>query len=220
MNFKESSTKDGVLVCFAVNEEAGPFRKIASAKPGVSILITGIGRRNSEKVLRDYLAGHSPELVFSCGFAGGLDPTLAGGTVVFFTENELLRERLLAANAQPVTFYSADRIAITASEKKQLRVSTRSDVVEMESETIQSVCREQGIPFATVRVISDAAEEDLPMDFNQLSKADRNLDYGKLVLAIAKAPWKIPALMQLQKRCRIAGDQLARVLEKVIFPRS
>jgi hypothetical protein len=31
------------LICFALNEEAAPFRKIAAGKSGISILITGIG---------------------------------------------------------------------------------------------------------------------------------------------------------------------------------
>ena len=36
-----------ILVCFALNEEAAPFRKIADGKSGTSILLTGIGRQNA-----------------------------------------------------------------------------------------------------------------------------------------------------------------------------
>ena len=36
-----------LLVCFALKEEAAPFRKIAAGKSGVAILITGIGRQNA-----------------------------------------------------------------------------------------------------------------------------------------------------------------------------
>jgi len=39
------------LVCFALKEEAAPFRKIAAGKSGISILITGIGRQNAERFL-------------------------------------------------------------------------------------------------------------------------------------------------------------------------
>ncbi len=34
------------LICFALKEEAAPFRKIAPGKAGVSILHTGIGHQN------------------------------------------------------------------------------------------------------------------------------------------------------------------------------
>jgi len=86
----------------------------------------------------------------------------------------------------------------------------------MESAAIHAVCRERGIPCATVRVISDTANEDLPLDFNALSKPDKNLNFGKLFFAIAKSPGKIPALMQLQKKTKFAAEKLAEVLAKVV----
>jgi adenosylhomocysteine nucleosidase len=224
------------LICFALKEEAAPFRRIAAGKAGISILLTGIGRQNAEKAVRDFLAASSPELVLICGFAGGLNPDLKPGEVVFelidrrdeFHESQTeekirdsqsspLREKLLAAGAKPVKFFCADRIATTVAEKKKLREETDADAVEMESEAIHAVCRERGIPCATVRVISDTASEDLPLDFNALSKPDKSLDYGKLFWAIARSPGKIGALMQLRKRTKFAAERLAEVLTKVCF---
>ena len=236
------------LVCFALKEEAAPFRKVAAGKPGVAILITGIGQKNAERAMREFLAGGVsipasrlgsslalPSLVLTCGFAGGLNPDLKLGEVVFEptdrrgefhepqTEKKIgdsqsspLREKLLAACAKPAKFFCADRVATTVAEKKKLRTETGADAVEMESVVIHAVCRERGIPCATVRVISDTANEDLPLDFNQLAKPDMNLDYGKLAWAIAKSPGKISALLKLQKQTRFATEQLADVLGKII----
>jgi adenosylhomocysteine nucleosidase len=249
------------LICFALKEEAAPFRKIAAGKSGISILFTGLGRQNAEKSVREFLAGGAsvpasrqhnaltgqarlvsslapPDLVLTCGFAGGLNPDLKLGSVVFEmphrrdelhesqteqesgtrgvrpSESSSLREKLIAAGAKPVKFFYAERIATTIAEKKKLREETGADAVEMESEAIHAVCRERGIPCATVRVISDTASEDLPLDFNRLSKPDKSLDYGKLLWAIAKSPGKITALMQLQKKTKFAAKRLAEVLSQ------
>jgi len=250
------------LVCFALKEEAAPFWNMAADKSGIAMLITGIGRKNAEISLREFLAGRSggasvpasrsqatpssqarlaktlvpPELVLTCGFAGGLNLDLKLGEVGFeisFPRSSRGNEaqikignqseppyvgcydKLVAAGAKPVRFFCADRIATTVAEKKKLRAETGADAVEMESEAIHAVCRERGIPCATVRVISDTANEDLPLDFNQLAKPDMNLDYGKLAWAIGKSPEKIGALLKLHKKTRFAAEQLAVILGKI-----
>jgi adenosylhomocysteine nucleosidase len=226
------------LICFALKEEAAPFRKIAAgmaASAQADILITGIGCQNAQKTTREFLAAHSPGFALTCGFAGGLNPELKLGEVVFEltnrrdefhasqTELEIrdswnssLREMLLAAGAKPAKIFCADRIATTIAEKKKLRDETGADAVEMESAAIHAVCRERGIPCATVRVISDTANEDLPLDFNALVRPDQSLDFGKLAWAAAKSPGKISALMQLQKKTRFAAERLAAVLSKIL----
>ena len=208
------------LTCFALKEEAVPFRKIAAGKSGISILIVGIGRRNAENSIRNFLAANSPNFVLTCGFAGGLNPDLKLGDVVFEIGNQqsAISNRLLNSGAKPVKFFCADRIATTVAEKKKLRDETGADAVEMESAAIHAVCAQRGILCITVRVISDTANEDLPLDFNALSKPDKSLDFGKLAWAIAKSPGKVGALMELQKKTSFAAKQLAAVLEKVTSP--
>ena len=208
------------LICFALKEEAAPFHKIAAQRPGVFTVIVGIGRQNAEKSVRSFLASNSPELVLTCGFAGGLNPDLKLGDVIFelSTLNIQLSTRLLAAGAKSAKIFCADRIATTIAEKKKLRAETGADAVEMESAAIHAVCAGRGIPCVTVRVISDTADEDLPLDFNALAKADKSIDFGKLFLAIAKSPGKIGALMALQKKTRLAAERLAAVLSKILQP--
>ncbi len=204
------------LVSFALKEEAAPFRKIAASNPGVSILLTGIGGDNARRTVLAEIARQRPALVLTCGFAGGLIPTLVIGGVIYETTDELLRQKLAGAGAKPAKIYCADRIASTVAEKIKLRSETGADAVEMESAAIQAVCREQGIPCATVRVISDTANEDLPVDFNELAKPDRSLDYSKLLRAIAASPRKIGGLLRLQKQTRFAAAKLAIILARVI----
>ena len=204
------------LVCFALKEEAGAFRKLASGRTDVSILITGIGRKNAEKSVREFLKENSPHHVFTCGFAGGLNPELETGDVVFFTDDASMAQRLAAAGATPVKFHCAARIATTAAEKTELRRTTGADAVEMESEVIHAECRPRRISCATVRVISDTVDEDLPLDFNSLAKPDLSLDYGRLAWAVAKSPQKISALLRLQRQTHLCAVRLSEVLIAVI----
>src|SRR2546423_4341907 len=130
------------LICFAVKEEA---RSFSPPDPGVHVLITGMGRANAERALRQSLQQTKPSLVLSCGFAGGLDPALAKGTVVFSDDSDSrLHASLIASRARPAKFTCADRIAVTAAEKRALRQQTGAAAVEMESAHLCRLCHEQG----------------------------------------------------------------------------
>jgi adenosylhomocysteine nucleosidase len=205
-----------VLVCFAVREEARAFQKVAGERGNLKVILVGMGKRNAERAIRAALAKERPQLVLTCGFAGGLRPELVIGTVVFAADPETgLEPALLAAGARPAHFHCADGVVATAEQKRALWEATGADAVEMESEIICAVCREQNIPSATVRVILDTADKDLPLDFNQLMTADQKMSYGKLALALAKSPGKIGALVRLQPQIREAAGKLADVLARV-----
>jgi len=222
------------LVTFAVKEESQPFLRwllksevgrILAAPVGgpstseretphkVNLVLTGIGPRNAQRVLHRTLTGPLPRRVLTCGFAGGLNPDLPVGTVLFSAdENFDLTVPLLAARACPACFHRADRVIVTAVEKRALRQMTGADAVDMESGVIRAICKERGIPSATVRVISDAADEDLPLDFNRLMDADARLRYDRLVVELLKSPRRIRALIKMGFRTRRASGELANVL--------
>jgi nucleoside phosphorylase len=206
-------TAPETLVCFALEAEAGPFRRLARALTGVGILVTGMGQANARRAATDALARARPDIVLTCGLAGALDPGLAHGTILFDADPGFPgRERLLQAGAQPARFHCAARIAATASEKAQLRQTTQADAVEMESEPIRAICRAAGIPSATFRVISDVAAEDLPLDFNRFLTSSLELDYARLLGAVALHPGAVPGLLRLQRQTRSATARLADAL--------
>src|SRR5260370_7426340 len=106
-----------VLFCFAVEQEA----KFVSQK-GMELLITGIGRENAERRLHAALKREPYQLVLSCGFAGGLNPYLTTGTVVFATDEDPgLTPALLAAAASPRRFHSPAPFAATLAQKPHPR---------------------------------------------------------------------------------------------------
>lgn len=64
-------------------------------------------------------------------------------------------------------------------------------------------------------MISDTAEEDLPVDFNLLTTANMSMDFGRLALVLMKSPGKISGLLRLQRKTRMAAENLARVLARI-----
>lgn len=204
------------LVLFALPEEAKPFQKRARELPSLRVLVTGMGGRNTERALAAEWMRRKPELVVTCGFAGALDPALALNTVLFETADAALLARLDGAGLHPAKFHCAQRMAVTAAEKAALRRETGAAAVEMESAAVHQFCRARGVPCATVRVISDTATEDMPLDFNALTTPEMKIDFVKLALAMARSPTKISGLLRLQRQTAAAAAELAGALGRFL----
>lgn len=205
------------LVCFAVKEEAAPFRKRFPPASALQVLITGMGRRNSERALSKTLEQFVPKRVLTCGFAGGLNPALVPGTVLFQSRNDsILAESLKEKGLRPARFLTTEKVATTAAEKRALFEQTGFDAVEMESGVIQNMCEVKRIPCATIRVILDGADEDLPLDFNTLMNEKQEMDYWRLAATLVRSPHKIRDLIKLQKQSKVAAEKLAEALCQVV----
>ncbi len=202
-----------VIVCFAVKEEAAPFRPLVAGRSDVHILVTGMGAKNASQSFLAALEKATPSFVITAGYAGGLNPGLSPELVVLdATADFPAIDRLLQAGAQKGTFLCATTVAITKQDKAALYSRTQCDAVEMESGIIREICTERGIPAATVRVISDAAHEDLPLNFNEMMTSEMEMNFGKLAWTLMKSPGKIPELMRFQKRVQSSARKLAQVL--------
>ena len=207
---------DAGLICFAVKEEAEPF--VQRRPAGVKVLLTGMGRQNAEATLRAELARREPRWVMTCGFAVGLNPNFSRGTVIYEADPGFpLTTELIYAGAEAARFLCSPQVVNTLTEKQILRQTTRADAVEMESGAIRAICNEHGIASATVRVISDAAHENMPLDFNRMMTAHMRINYLKLIGALLRAPAKIGPLIQFQRQTRAAARQLAEVLLKAVL---
>jgi len=198
------------LFCFAVNEETVFFKPAEDCR----ILVTGMGQTNAEKEIRKALARELPPCVITAGFSGGLNPKYRCGDVLF-EEDAGLSGVLEASGALSAHFYCHSRVAVTACEKAQLWQTTGADAVEMESSSIRTICRENGIPSATVRVISDEAGSDLPLDFNVLMTADYRMNYLKLMGTLVGQPSLAKKLLEFQKETRFAAKKLGMVLSSL-----
>ncbi|HMO63966.1 MAG TPA: hypothetical protein PKE47_01850 [Verrucomicrobiota bacterium] len=199
--------------------EAAPLRR-RGLPADVTIQLCGMGPGAARRWIEAVLAGPRPAGVLSCGFAGGLDPARHLGDVLADAGGwPGLGPKLEAAGARTARFATEARVAVTAADKAAVRARTGADAVEMESGVIVSAGRAAGVPAAVVRVISDAAGDDLPLDFNALMTPAGRLSLPRLALAVAARPGRIPALVRLGRSSRRAAEKLADVLGRVLDAR-
>ncbi len=147
--------------------------------------------------------------ILSVGFCGALDPALRIGDIVVSGEVP----RGLQTSFVQGDVVSVDRVAFTAREKSDLRAATGAAVVEMESAAVAQKAREWDVPFGCVRVVSDVAGDDLPLDFNQYRDADGRFKRTRIALAALGRPFTVlPKLVRLDRDCRRAAERLGEFL--------
>lgn len=185
---------EDVLICFAGRTESRFFRR---RRPDVSVLHTGIGRRNAKAALEDCLARRRPELIITSGFAGGLNPELCVHSLLFEKSGEHpLFGGLSDLPFREGGFCCRDRIVVTAEEKRLLWRIGGWDAVEMESAGIHEIARSRRIPCLTFRAISDEAHESLPLDFNRLLTSRMKVDLAKLCGDLCWNPGRLLAFVR------------------------
>lgn len=143
--------------------------------------------------------------VISTGFCGALDPALQVGDIVVAGKQPGSPNSRFATGE----ILSADRVAVTAAEKRSLRDKTGAVAVEMEASAVAQKAAEWGVPFHCIRVVSDTAAEDLPLDFNLYRDAQGRFSRFRIALAAMARPFTaIPALLRLDNNCRCAAAAL------------
>ena len=154
------------LIVFAVPEETKAFQKrIAPTDrlngdkgvrcrrgsigwertwPTLRVLTTGMGTGNSKTAFEDVYSSARPSFVLTCGFAGGLNPDLPLGTVLFDTDAVFpLLGGLTSGGARRGTFHCADHVAVTVAQKAALRGSTGADSNERGRRSTRGMVRRE-----------------------------------------------------------------------------
>jgi adenosylhomocysteine nucleosidase len=138
--------------------------------------------------------------LISAGFCGALDPELRVGDIV--TDG----------------IWSQDRVATTAEQKRQLRERTGARVVEMEYAAVVAVASSWGLPCRAAKVVSDTAQEDLPLDFNQYRDQEGRFQSPRIALAGMLRPFStLPALLRLNRNSKLAAEKLGAFLADCKF---
>ena len=231
-----------ILVTFALETEFAPWRRLRSFQPGsggagagyearigdagVHVVVTGVGEAHARRVVRQALA-NAPDVFVVSGLAGGLKPNYrlgdvlaaaavreGSGTQIVRSEAALVETAATLGARRAPMFVTVDQVALKAKEKK--RLSSAGDAVDMESFAAMAEAAAQNIPCIAIRAISDAADEDLPLDFNRVLNGRGRIRVSRVLGRLALAPHRLPGLLRLSRNSWRAAEKLGRFLDMFV----
>jgi hopanoid-associated phosphorylase len=171
--------------------------------------------------------GHGGHAVISAGICGGLAPELEAGRAVIATEivwrdarwptDAAWRDAMAAGIPGAVSgmIAGSDAILTDAAGKIALRRETGADAVDMESHICAAVAATHGIPFAALRVVSDAAAHALPPAVSRALDTNGNVRIGAILRSVAARPQQVPELLQTARNTRRALAELSRCFDRL-----
>jgi adenosylhomocysteine nucleosidase len=195
----------------------------------IEVVLTGIGKAACEATFarHGFPQDAKPDLVISSGLAGALRDALKPGDLIAPRKARTLNNdatadadltlwnRVIQQGALPVdTLITMPGVVQTASEKS--RLAFFGECVDMESAIIMSKFAVAGVPVVTLRAISDAAGEDLPIDFDRCLTPQGAVRPMSLVNAIVRRPGKLPNLVRFGRQSSMAAQKLAAFLDDFV----
>lgn len=172
------------------------------------------------------------EALVSFGIAGALAPTLEPGSLLLpacvvtedgerYALDARLRDRFAAAlRSAGVRFADGDLLgagqaAASAARKAALLGATGAVAIDLESHLVAQVAVAAGKPFVVLRAVADDAAQALPPAAVNGLTADGKPALGRVLLAVARQPGQIPALIRLAGDTRRALDALDTAIAAV-----
>ena len=185
----------------------------------VGVLHTGVGQTIAHARVAAFLqSNEKPSLLVSAGFAGALREALDIGDVLWaenFSEPRF-HALLRALPCVPGTLATASNMIDTPADREAL-AQTGADAVDMETETLAALASEAGIPFLSLRGISDTPAAPFPVPPAVLfDVARQKTDFTILALYLLRHPAAIPRLLAFAKNVATARRALTNVLERVL----
>ncbi|HWB14220.1 MAG TPA: hypothetical protein VG826_33645 [Pirellulales bacterium] len=196
----------------------------------VAVVTSGVGQLAATRGTQALIAGHRPSWVISAGFAGGLDPCLKKGDIVMadalvatdgrrLTIDLKIPPEVVAASKRLHVGTCADSPAIVRrpDDKRELGRRRGALAVDMESWAVGEVCRQAKTRFLSIRVISDAVDEELPPDVETLARQKTTASrLGAAAGAILRRPSSVKDMLRLKEDALVFTDRLARFLAGVV----
>jgi nucleoside phosphorylase len=173
--------------------------------PGVRPIVGG-GRSDALEAALLQAAGEAQGII-SIGLGGALAAGLRPGDWVVAdrvvwpgdaaeTDPDWTAALARRLGARRGVVFSSEAMLTDRSLKAEAARRWNAIAVDMESQAAAVVARRFGLPFAAVRVISDAAEDNLAEAVKVGIAADGRMAAGAVLLALLRKPGQTPALVR------------------------
>jgi adenosylhomocysteine nucleosidase len=176
----------------------------------VVLVCGGIGAEAARRATAAVISFYSPQIVWSVGFAGALDPGLQVG-------DGLRPQQVIDAGDSSSavipggkgTLLSYAAIA-SPSQKSSLRRAYAAEAVDMEAAAVAHGAQARDVDFAAFKVISDESDFAFPA----VERFVRNGQFRQaaFIAYVAIRPWLWPKVLQLARNSAKASEVLSRWL--------
>jgi adenosylhomocysteine nucleosidase len=239
--------KCDVAVIFALGIEAGGLEDLLTdvvtiRSPGITVRRGRLGSRRvaiaqsgpgceaAARATVALIAAHTPDWIFSAGFAGGLDEKLKKRDILMadqvayhdgrqFSLDLKVDPEALASmpGVHAGTLLTTDHIIRLPKEKRELGEKHGALAVDMETFAVAEACRQDKVPLIAVRIVSDAVDDELPKDIDRLMRQKTVVrKAGAVVGSIMNRPGSVKDMLQLKEDALVGSDKLAKFLESMI----
>jgi len=191
--------------------------------------IIGMGASRAATAATRVLDQHQPHQVVLVGFAGGLDPQLAPGSVlaIKWITDEHGSTLQLGNSSPPLSEHPADRsiehslltvnrVVESVAAKHELFRQHHCAAVDMETYHVAKVCAQHGVPLTVWRAITDPADMTLPAQAIQWVKPNGHADIPAAARHLATHPWQVPLMLTLRKHAKLAAQRLADCVQQTL----
>lgn len=174
----------------------------------------GIGAEAARRAAEAVIALYAPQLVYSAGFAGGLD--------FGFKVADIIQPRRVvnAGDGSSVNLDQGDGVLVSfgsvasPEQKSRLKDSFGAQVVDMEASAVARAAEARGIGFAIVKVISDEFDFSFPSLEKFIDSDGRFLEL-RFARFAALRPWLWPQIARLIRNSSRASQALCNWLRRM-----
>lgn len=192
---------------------------------------SGMGRVRSMAAAEELIRMAQPDSLVLAGFCGALDPAMVPGDLVVaerVTWSGMARDEDRVPAADLIAHAHATRApglrvaygamlshACVLGRAEKLRLAGQHGgaiAVDMEAAGAAESAGKHGVPWISVRSVTDRTTDEMPLPFSALAGCDGQTQAFSVALAAITHPWAIPSLFRLGLNARRASRSLADYL--------